>query len=677
MKTVVFLGGSITQGTGAGERKGSYADIVFEWLKEQYGNLALINLGSYGTDSEFALFRLKQQLKGRIPDLIFLEFAVNDRLMKVEKAARIFENLLRYLSWEFPGCACITLELPMEGFRVMDEVHKRIAGYYGVFSVNVNQVVQKEIGEKLYRWEDIGLDSQHPNERGHALYAAKIIEGLKQKEVFLLTPDGKKAPLYGEGWLYPTILLPSDGVFMGAWRLKKTGDVNKMEAVAVSDQAGDFFEIPFRGTAFALAVKMTADSGVLYCILDDKEIFEIDLHKNKSQFVFEELKETLPEGHHVLYARLKEKEEQGTGNEILIGGFGVNQRPDNFEGFFREETGKKLSIILACTGKTESLQPLLASITGQTMAMEELEIVAVNAGCSSLCREELAGWEEKYPDSVCLIEAGQELELSACYHLGLSYASGSYILFLEEQDSLCPDACQELFNTVQRTGADLVQFKQKRECAADPGCQQEGQEKTDPFLILKDRKQMIQAVYGVLDCRAKGKLIQRSLIERAGVRFLEGAADGEWMFIYPILFYAACVVKTDLQLWREGEGKTEPAGGYELTVRNVLFFLCKKGFYSVCYQELSLMYLIQYFVKQTRRYFCLGRERELSDKIRMMREIISAYFPDFEKNPYLQEDRFAALRELLELLRNPAEKNLREKRESWLALCASFLAGLE
>lgn len=667
MKTIVFLGGSITLGAGAENYEDSYAARVSEWLKGRYGSLTVINLGSHGTNSEFALFRLKRQLKGQIPDIIFLEFAVNDRVMEVEKAAKIFENLLRYLFLEYPSCLFMTFELPMEGFQVMDELHEQIAGYYGIPSINVNQTVRREILEKIYCWSDISVDQLHPNDKGHEIYASKIIESLEQTDLFAIRHTPEKAPLYGGGWFNPEILPPKEGVFMGSWTLQKSGYVNKVEALAVSKQAGDFFELAFQGNMLALAVKMTADSGKLYCILDEEQIFGIDCYSEKEQFLFAEIAEELSDGNHILYARLEERMPERAGNKIYIGGFGINRRPNCFEGFLREKTDKKLSIIAACKGERDSLLPFLEALAGQTIKQQELELILVDSGCSFKCREELSEFEKKYPEFVCLIQAESGMELSACFNLGLSYASGEYVLFLQEQDFLYPDACLTLLKTAQDTGADLIQTEWNAFWNEEV-----------PFSVLRERRQILQSVYGEIDCQARGKLIQRSLIEKAEVCFQEGARNGELMFVYPLLFYADCVVRIEGPFWKKAEKGPETESSYDLSVRDVLFYLCRKGFYAEFYQEICLFFLVRYFIKGVKKYCSSCGEQEFFDKISIMREIVSAYFPDFDQNPYLQEKKFAALKELLFLLQiEPGQAVLKDKKEEWRERADVFLKGLK
>lgn len=74
--TVVFIGGSITRGGG----ESGYVRTVEKWLREKWPNSAInvINAGISGTDSNFGAKRYDRDVLIHEPDLVLIEFAVND-----------------------------------------------------------------------------------------------------------------------------------------------------------------------------------------------------------------------------------------------------------------------------------------------------------------------------------------------------------------------------------------------------------------------------------------------------------------------------------------------------------------------------------------------------------------------------------------------------------------------
>ena len=76
--TVGFLGGSITQGSLASRQENCYASLVFDWWRQQFPNARLINAGIGGTTSQFGVARVEADLLQYKPDMVFVEFSVND-----------------------------------------------------------------------------------------------------------------------------------------------------------------------------------------------------------------------------------------------------------------------------------------------------------------------------------------------------------------------------------------------------------------------------------------------------------------------------------------------------------------------------------------------------------------------------------------------------------------------
>src|SRR4051812_40437497 len=74
--TVVFLGGSVTEGGGAE----GYVARSQRWFDATYGagRVTVVNAGIGGTDSDFGEQRFARDVLANRPDLVVIEFAVND-----------------------------------------------------------------------------------------------------------------------------------------------------------------------------------------------------------------------------------------------------------------------------------------------------------------------------------------------------------------------------------------------------------------------------------------------------------------------------------------------------------------------------------------------------------------------------------------------------------------------
>src|SRR5688500_1843855 len=78
--TVAFVGGSVTNGAAASSEACSYRRRVSSWLAAQHpsGDVRDVNAALGGTGSVWGAFRAGREVLIHDPDLVFVEFAVND-----------------------------------------------------------------------------------------------------------------------------------------------------------------------------------------------------------------------------------------------------------------------------------------------------------------------------------------------------------------------------------------------------------------------------------------------------------------------------------------------------------------------------------------------------------------------------------------------------------------------
>lgn len=87
---VAYLGGSITAAPG-------WRVQSLEWLQERYPNakFAEIHAAIGGTGSDLGVFRLERDVLRHKPDLLFVEFAVNDGGAPPERIHKAMEGIVR------------------------------------------------------------------------------------------------------------------------------------------------------------------------------------------------------------------------------------------------------------------------------------------------------------------------------------------------------------------------------------------------------------------------------------------------------------------------------------------------------------------------------------------------------------------------------------------------------
>ena len=185
-----YLGGSITMGSVATVQEKCYAYLSHLWWKETFpqATVEFVNAGIGATTSQFAVARVEEDLLAYKPDVVFIEFTVNDDTSGHFKET--YEGLLRKVYGHETKPAVITLQNAFYHDGVSAEaIHTPVAKYYDLPIVSFKKaVVERVMADEIVE-SDITPDHLHPNDKGHALlaevvkfYLDKVYEEWKQEE---------------------------------------------------------------------------------------------------------------------------------------------------------------------------------------------------------------------------------------------------------------------------------------------------------------------------------------------------------------------------------------------------------------------------------------------------------------------------------------------------------------
>jgi lysophospholipase L1-like esterase/pimeloyl-ACP methyl ester carboxylesterase len=176
---VAFLGGSIT------EMKG-WRDMIKQCLQQRFSHthFTFIDAGIPSLGSTPHAFRFENDvLKKGIPDLMFVEAAVNDdgNGFGPKEQVRGMEGIVRHALTVNPYMDMVMLHFIYDPFisilqgggqPVVIKNHERVAEHYSVSSINLAQEIAQrmKVGEFDWKW----FGGTHPAWHGHKYYAASI-----------------------------------------------------------------------------------------------------------------------------------------------------------------------------------------------------------------------------------------------------------------------------------------------------------------------------------------------------------------------------------------------------------------------------------------------------------------------------------------------------------------------
>lgn len=175
--TIAYLGGSITEGALAQPQPTScYAYLSARRFAEKYmpdaAQLNYINAGVSGTPSLLGITRLEQDVLCHRPDIVFVEFAVNDSGDLISQG--VYESLLRKLLNSETQPAVILLFTVLSGGHSCQEHMSMLGRHYRLGMISVKDAIWPEIQQGSMTWNDYSPDYAHPTTKGHAFLADLI-----------------------------------------------------------------------------------------------------------------------------------------------------------------------------------------------------------------------------------------------------------------------------------------------------------------------------------------------------------------------------------------------------------------------------------------------------------------------------------------------------------------------
>ncbi len=231
--SVVFFGGSLTYGANASDPlKTSYRGLMSKYLTEKYpkARFTFHDAAIGGTGSDLGLFRLERDVMSKKPDIVFLDFTVNDGYDQKDVEALInYETLMRRIissgapleqlyfafKWQFGKDY-----KPDEVYRRTD--HMKLSAAYHTAQGDLYPLMQEMITSGKKKIEDLWpFDGAHPDDVGYEIFfeAAKTGYEAAVKEGLVCTVPEK--PVFGEMKTINRILL-ADTQLPKGWVRAKT-----------------------------------------------------------------------------------------------------------------------------------------------------------------------------------------------------------------------------------------------------------------------------------------------------------------------------------------------------------------------------------------------------------------------------------------------------------------------
>jgi len=337
--TIGYFGGSITAGSGASKpNETSYRALTTKWFRDTFpgAKITEVNAAIGGTGSDLGAFRCQRDLLDNLPDLVFVEFAVNDGGANPERIERSMEGIVRQIWRANPAADIVFIYTTAKslGTASYDKgempravlADEKIAVAYRIPSVNVGKALWQQIHGGKYTWADLLPDNTHPNDTGYAIYTREITAFLEAHRHDKRERPMKKLPA-------PVSHAPLDnGHLIDGQTLGAAGwapDTSRFKQGVAASEPGTRLDYKFEGNAIGVYWVIAPDSGDIEYSIDGsapKRASSWDSYALRfTRTNYKIFEDALPPGEHELALKiLPDHNPQSTGTSIRIGALMVN-----------------------------------------------------------------------------------------------------------------------------------------------------------------------------------------------------------------------------------------------------------------------------------------------------------------------------------------------------------------
>lgn len=305
---------------------------------------------------------------------------------------------------------------------------------------------------------------------------------------------------------------------------------------------------------------------------------------------------------------------------------------------------KRLSVIIPCYNAVSYLPRLMDSLLRQTLDIGEMEIICVNDASTDETYQELLGYEKRCPESLMVINLPQNGRQGAARNIGLSYASGVYVGFVDADDYIEPDMFEKLLKQAEKYDLDM---------AGGLVCHHEnGKETVMPNHLRTDGPVRVESPQDRMELILHGncggivsKIYKKALLEMHQLYFPEGTyyEDNYWLPLVCLYVDSYLIMDEVVYHYIDHPSSTtnqrnEQAMSDRLNMEvQKLHAYVQRGFFKQYYPGIEALFCRSYYVDTLLSIFTLFGEVPMHFYEEMKTEL-TALFPRCMENTMLQEN---------------------------------------
>lgn len=315
---------------------------------------------------------------------------------------------------------------------------------------------------------------------------------------------------------------------------------------------------------------------------------------------------------------------------------------------------RKISVVVACYNAADTLPRCVESLRNQTIGWDAMELIFIDDASTDGTMEYLKKLEKEYPQQIIVIQNEENRKQGICRNIGMQYAGGEYIGFVDADDWVHPEMYQELYRVAKLHQCDMAGChlcRVEREQMAARGRFATQQE--DTVIAIETERQrrelLAQGMGAFGTVHVVTKLYRRKFIEENGIHFGEHYAFEDLYFSDLSAFYVrkfaiiqaeyyhyfihsnSVMTSMDIRKWLE-----------QRQVMLLWLETCRqRGLEEQYGQEIELMFARDYYISNL--HFLLTRDivgQEEAEAIEKCRAVMCGLFPNAADNIYIQGEGY-------------------------------------
>ena len=328
--TIAFMGGSVTNGMGSSKGTKGYRGRLLKNLSTAYNATFMETDESLGGNgSQYGVYITEQYVASKKPDIVFIEYAVNNAFDGVKDADKLwnhYETMIHMIRKANPYADIVLLYVSNRGNASKDVIPivEQVADKYQLMSVNLYEAINYQIQAKGGKWEDYYSDDVHGADNGYDVMADALTGAIQYafttdayKTYAKMSTPTPKTAIQSEAKM---VLTSSLEKVPAGWSYNKKFSYTTKYKGCITTTTGDSVTVKFKGTHFGLLLEFAEDAGTLEYRIDGGVAKTLSCSLNYSNPKVELLMENASNTEHAVTFRLQ----PGANKRMAVAAFMIN-----------------------------------------------------------------------------------------------------------------------------------------------------------------------------------------------------------------------------------------------------------------------------------------------------------------------------------------------------------------